>query len=65
MKIGQTDIYKSLNLGETYTNKTGNTKEVQISYINAMGLRQNSFSQLKPGETITKTDSTTIIHIFY
>ena len=56
--------YKSLNLGESYKNNTLDVKDVQISYINAMGHRQNHFTQLKPRETITRTTSTTIVHVF-
>jgi len=64
MKQTTTSAYISLSLGECYKNESFNTKEIQVSYINAMGQRQNHFSQLKTGETITKTSSETIIHIF-
>jgi len=56
--------YISLMHGESYQNTTGKTKDIQVSYINAVGLRQNHFGQIKPGETITRLTYDTIIHIF-
>ena len=50
--------------GESYQNKTYRTIEIQVSYINAVGMRQNHFGQIKPGETITRTIYDTLIHIF-
>ncbi len=64
MKTATQQPYKSLRNGESYTNKTMDIKDIQVSYINAVGLRQTHFGQIKPGETITKTTSTTIIHVF-
>ena len=64
MKTEQPQPYTSLRHGESYTNKSMDVKDIQVSYINAVGLRQTHFGQIKPGETITKTTSTTIIHIF-
>lgn len=62
-KISLMDPYISLKLGETFTNK-GPRKDVQVLFYNAVGIRSTSFRTLETGESITKTHSDTIIHIF-
>lgn len=57
------DPIKSLKFGESYFNATED-KDVQVLYYNAMGIKQTSFIRLKTGQTITKTQHDTIIHIF-
>lgn len=56
--------YISLKQWESYNNRTVKRQEIQISYINALGYRQTSFKHLNPGESITKTQHSTIVHIF-
>jgi hypothetical protein len=57
------DPYISLKTGETYTNM-GSRKDVQILYFNSVGIKQTSFKVIETGQSITKTDNCTIIHIF-
>lgn len=52
-----------LKQGESYTNTTGEAREMQVSYINSMGQRQTHFGTISHGETITKTSSETVVHI--
>lgn len=56
--------YFVLQLSESFKNETKKPIEMQVSYINAMGYRSNSFKNLYPGETITRTQCGTIIFIF-
>lgn len=53
-----------LKTGESYTNNTGKIVDVQTSYINAVGCRQNHFGIITPGMSITKTKPENIVIIY-
>jgi hypothetical protein len=53
-----------LRTGQSHTNKTNKTQIVKIQYLNCFDEYQTDTQILTPGQTYSKTQSSTIIEIF-
>lgn len=54
-----------LTLGQTHTNYTRCDQTIVLNYINAVGEYQTHTEELKPGQSITKTQPLNKVRIIF